>query len=167
MTSNLSVRTAPAMPPRFRFLTLICTVAVLAGCRAKTPPQANDEAMTTQPTPSVTAEDVQRIIRRDFGDARTAEVQALLSGYGTKDGQRDPARVHLAILKLAKGDVSQLKRQTETACTDYRDVLSAAEYRRYAALAWSTPKDPKAEQQAMREDWEEYQSWLARKTPAP
>ncbi len=155
------------MPPRFRFLTLICTVAVLAGCRAKTPPPANDEAMTTQPTPSVTADDVQRIIRRDFGDARTAEVQALLSRYGTKDWQREPARVHLAILKLAKGDLSQLKLHTETACSDYRDVLSPAEYRRYSALAWSTPKDPKAEQQAMREDWEEYQSWLARKTPAP
>ncbi len=123
--------------------------------------------MTTQPTPSVTTNDVRRIIRRDFGDERIAEVQAILSRYGTKDWQRETARVHLAILKLANGDLDRLKQHTETASSDYRDVLSPAEYSRYSDLAWSNSRDPKTEQQAIRDDWDEYQSWLARKTTAP
>jgi len=116
-----------------------------------------------QPTPSVTTDDVHRIIRRDFGESRIVEVQAILNDYGTKDWQRDSARVHLAILKLAAGDLSRIRQQTETACSDYRDVLSPAEYRRYSDLAWSGSNDKAAEEKAIRDDWDEYQTWLDRK----
>jgi len=122
--------------------------------------------MKTQLTPTFTTEDVNRIIRRDFGDNRIAEVQAILSRYGANDWQREKARVHLAILKLAKGDLDCLKQQMEAASSDYRELLCNAEYRRYSDLPWSTNRDPKTEQQAIRDDWDEYQDWLARKTTA-
>ncbi|MES2709203.1 MAG: hypothetical protein V4726_21585 [Verrucomicrobiota bacterium] len=116
----------------------------------------------TQPTPSVTHEDVIRIVRRDFGDGKLTEVQAHLAAYGAQDGQRDTARVHLGILKLADGRMDRLRQMTEIACSDWRDVLSPAEYRRYAALAWSGRTDAEAPQQAIEDDWTEYQSWLTR-----
>ena len=123
--------------------------------------------MKTQPIPTVTTEDVNRIIRRDFGDHRVAEVQAILSRYGANDWQREKARVHLAILKLAKGDLDSLKQQMEAAFSDYRDLLCNAEYRRYSDLPWSTNRDPKTEQQAIRDDWDEYHNWLTSKSATP
>ena len=116
-----------------------------------------------QPKPNVTTDDVHRIIQRDFGESRVAEIQAVLNDYGTKDWQQGSARVHLAILKLAAGDLSRLRQHTETACTDYRDVLGPAEYRRYSDLAWSGSSDQAAEKKAISDDWDEYQTWLARK----
>jgi len=54
-----------------------------------------------QPTPTVTAADVERIVRRDFPAERTAEVLAMLDEYGTEEWQRETHRVRLAALKLA------------------------------------------------------------------
>lgn len=38
--------------------------------------------MTTQPTPTVTDADVERIVQRDFPADRTVEVLAMLDEYG-------------------------------------------------------------------------------------
>ena len=145
-----------------RPLAILGTILSLVSCGAGSSRPATDTPMT-QPTPTVTTDDVHRVIRRDFGESHFAEVQAILSAYGTKDYQRDSARVHLAIMKLAGGDLSRLRQHTDTACSDYRDVLSPAEYRRYSDLAWSGRSDKAAEEKAIREDWDEYQAWLARK----
>jgi hypothetical protein len=56
--------------------------------------------MTTQPTPDVTGVDVERVVRRDFPADRVAEVLVMLNEYGTEAWQREPHRVHLAVLKL-------------------------------------------------------------------
>ena len=145
-----------------RPLAIFGVALSLVSCGAGSSRPATDTTMT-QPTPTVTTDDVHRVIRRDFGDSRFAEVQGILGAYGTKDWQRDPARVHLAILKLAGGDLSRLRQHTETACSDYRDVLSPAEYRRYSDLAWSGRSNKTSEEKAIRDDWDEYQTWLARK----
>lgn len=140
------------------FIEPFRTFTTIAGCSRT----AANKVMT-QPTPEVTTDDVHRIIRRDFGESRFSEVQTVLSSYGTKDWQQGTARVHLAILKLSAGDLSQLRQHTEIACSDYRDVLTPAEYRRYSNLAWSGESGQTAEQNAIRDDWSEYQTWLTRR----
>ena len=60
----------------------------------------------TQPTPNVTAADVERVVRRDFPADRFADVMAMLNEYGTEDWQREADRVRLAVLKLAAGSLS-------------------------------------------------------------
>lgn len=146
----------------FRALPILGALLWLVSCGAGSSRPAAATHMT-QPTPTVTTDDVHRVIRRDFGESAFSEVQAILGAYGTETWQRESARVHLAILKLAGGDLSRLRQHTEIACSDYRDVLSPAEFRRYSDLAWSGHSDKAAEEKAIREDWDEYQTWLARK----
>jgi hypothetical protein len=79
--------------------------------------------MSTQPTPTVTNADVERIVRRDFPAARVEEVLAMLEEYGGEEWHREAPRVRLAVLKLAEGRMDRLRYEIEGAKCDYRDVL--------------------------------------------
>ena len=119
--------------------------------------------MTTQPTPSVTGADVERIVRRDFPADRAIEVLAMLDEYGAEDGQTEPHRVRLAALKLAAGDLQRLRYEIEGAKRDYRDVLGPAEYPGYSNRMFRIEELPQDEQQRIIDaDWEQYRDWLAR-----
>jgi hypothetical protein len=119
--------------------------------------------MTTQPTPAVTGEDVERIVRRDFPANRTAEVLAMLDEYGKETWQREPHRVRLAALKLAAGDIKRLRYEIEGAKRDYRDVLGPAEYPGYTKRMFRIGELVQDEQQRIIDaDWRQYQDWLAR-----
>ncbi len=84
--------------------------------------------MPERSIPTLTEQDVKRIAIRDFGEARLAEVLSILREYGEREGTRPPSpRVHLAILKFAEGDLTRLKKFTEIACIDFRDVVGPAE----------------------------------------
>ena len=119
--------------------------------------------MTRQPAPSVTGADVERIVRRDFPAERVAETLAMLNEYGTESWHREPERVRLAALKLAAGNMEQLRYQIEGAKCDYRDVLAPAEYPGYC-----TRVDPRREisaeerQKVIDADWKQYRDWLTR-----
>jgi hypothetical protein len=114
-----------------------------------------------QPVPQVTAADVERIVRRDFPADLVSEVTTLLEGYGGEDWQREPYRVRLAALKLAAGDLDELRRQLDWAKIDYRDVIAPAEYPGYSSQ-WlgpaGTPDEPP--QAVVAADWEQYRGWL-------
>src|SRR5688572_28268346 len=88
--------------------------------------------MADQPVPQVTDAEVKRIALRDFGEAQLSLAMSILDEFGKQDWNPPSARVRLAILKLAKGDLDRLLDQTQVAINDYRDVLSAAEYPRYS-----------------------------------
>jgi hypothetical protein len=119
--------------------------------------------MTTQPAPNVTHADVERIVRRDFGAERAAEVLALLEGYGPERWHRHPERVRLACLKLAHGELDRLRAQIENAQYDYRDVIGAAEYPGYMKRMFHIEKLPEEERQEIIDgDWRQYQDWLNR-----
>jgi hypothetical protein len=114
-----------------------------------------------QPSPDVTPADVERIVRRDFGDERAAEVLVLLEAYGPERWHRMPDRVRVACLKLARGDFEKLRSQIDAAQYDYRDVLGAAEYPGYMKRMFRIEKLPEAEQQRIiDEDWRQYQEWF-------
>lgn len=67
-------------------------------------------------------------------------------------------RVAVGCLKLAGNSLKELKACTETALTDYRDILAWAEYPRQMQLGVkATPEQKTA---ARRADTQEYTRWL-------
>jgi len=61
-----------------------------------------------QPVPKVTDMDVERVAIRDFGMTLLSQVICILQEFGKQDWNRPgSARVRLAILKLANGDLDQ------------------------------------------------------------
>jgi hypothetical protein len=109
-----------------------------------------------QPTPTVTRTDVERIARRDFGEA-FATVLAALDATGVPASPR----VHLAALKLAHGELRALKQALDIAKADYRDVPASAEYPLHSRRVAST-SPPAADEVAAvyAADWKQYQDWL-------
>lgn len=117
--------------------------------------------MPSQPTPTVSSADVERIVRRDFPADRSAEVLAMLAEYGTERWHREPDRVRLAALKLAVGRIEQLRHEIEGAKCDYRDVLALAEYPSYCKrVRPSGGLAPDEVQRIIDADWKQYQDWL-------
>lgn len=114
-----------------------------------------------QPTPKVTREDVGRVVRRDFAAERYDSVMAILDEYGRERWQREPHRVQLAVLKLAAGNLEELRRAIETAKCDFRDVLAYAKYPAYMKKTFRIAQLPPEEQRKIiDEDWRQYESWL-------
>lgn len=117
----------------------------------------------TQPHPDVTAADVDRIARRDFPADRIDDVHQMLGEYGSEDWHPEIDRVRMAILKLAAGNLEELRAQVGIAKRDFRDVLSEAEYPLYTKKWFRIDKLPPDEQQKIIDaDWKQYQAWLNR-----
>ena len=64
----------------------------------------------TQPVPQVTGDDVLMVVRRDFVNEQLGVAMALLGEYGVEKWEPEKARVQLATLKLANGDLKALKK---------------------------------------------------------
>jgi len=109
---------------------------------------------THSPSPEL----VERIFQRLFGDAADSDAlhDALLGYTGN-----DPDRVRLAILKLSRGDGSQLRHYCEAATLDYRDVLGWAESPGQMSehtTRFDTSQEKHKEMLAM--DRAQYQQWI-------
>ncbi|SRR5258708_38604601 len=121
----------------------------------------SDRNGSRQPIPEVSPEDVTRVIRRDFAENQFDTVVAVVNTYGAGRSEYGRARVHLAALKLAKGNV--LKAQIEIAREDYRDVLAPAEYPEYSQRPFQIEDLPATEQKRIiASDWKQYEDWLRR-----
>jgi hypothetical protein len=116
--------------------------------------------MLKQPTPTVTADDVERIVHRDFAQEQFAAVMEILSEYGTQNWHRECPRVQLAVLKLAGGNLKDLRRYIEAAKSDYRDVLAGAEYPAY--FRQNVFASEAERQKIIESDWHQYETWLNR-----
>ena len=113
-----------------------------------------------QPIPDVTEKDVERIVIRDYGQALLIDVLKTLGEYGSRPGTRPgSARVHLAILKVADGNLDKLAEIVEVAISDFRDVVSMAEYPNFTYRYGTDTMD---RQQAIDDDWKQYREWLDR-----
>lgn len=115
-----------------------------------------------QPVPKVSDADVRRIVNRDFAEDQQRQATALLAQYGSEDWHREAARVRLAALKLAGGDLVRLRDQIELACRDYRDVLISAEYPEYHVRSMKGRFGRGERAAALTSDWEQYSKWLQR-----
>jgi hypothetical protein len=120
------------------------------------------EAELRQPIPDVTAEDVKRIVRRDFPVAAFEEVMAIVAEYTSRWESATP-RVQLAALKLANGHRDSLRRWIDAAKLDYRDVLVPAEYPKYSKKTSRSRTLSKHERhQLFESDRQLYERWLRR-----
>src|SRR5262245_6088017 len=115
-----------------------------------------------QPTPTVSREDVLRVIRREFPRVAEDKVLAILDQYGTEDWHRVRGRVQLAVLQLGAGKLRALPEHTKIACADYRDVLVPAEYPAYSKHSFSERFKRGEEAKINEGDWNQYQQWLTR-----
>ena len=70
---------------------------------------------------------LQQVLEIDFPPSQHSIVEDILHWYGDQDYQLEHERVRLAALKLADGDLDQLKQAINTARRDYRDILAWAE----------------------------------------
>jgi hypothetical protein len=115
----------------------------------------------SQPPPNVTADDVERIVRREFPDEQFAAITALLNEYGHERWHREPSRVRVAALKLSRGSMEKLRAHIEAAKSDYRDVLAGAEYPDYCKIGFRIRELPADEQRRIvSRDWKQYEDWL-------
>jgi len=111
----------------------------------------------------VTDADVDRVIARDVPPEARSAVRELLARYGDDPWEREPARVRLAILKLAGGDLARMTEYLELACRDFRDVLIAAEYPLYYQRSMRGPFGRNESAEAIEADWRQYKAWLERR----
>lgn len=119
--------------------------------------------MTSQPTPTITGADVERIVRRDFSADQVPGVLALLEEFGKEDWHREIHRVRVAVLKLAAGNLKHLQSQIKNACCDFRDVLAAAEYPGYfQRVPGPGQLSAQEEQRIIASDWQQYLDWFTR-----
>lgn len=111
-----------------------------------------------QPVPKVSRMDLERIVRREFSENDYNEVMKTLEEYGRDDWQRENVRVQLAVLKLARGDMSKVCSYIELAKCDYRDVLAPAEYPSYIDTVGKLTIQEK--KKIIEADWQQYLSWF-------
>jgi hypothetical protein len=117
-----------------------------------------------QPVPRCVAEDVERIVRRDFPPGQHDLVRSMLDEYGTEKWHREEVRVRLAILKLAAGRFDEVQPHVDMAKQDYRDVLAYAEYPNYMRGVPPSEKISEAKrEEKINQDWQQYQDWLYRR----
>jgi hypothetical protein len=89
------------------------------------------------------------------------QADAILDGYGSDGSDREPERVHLAILKLAGPDLEAIKRNVGYALTDYRDVLAWAEYpNAIKNHSWRLADGSPEKIRLNAADRRQYQDWL-------
>ena len=103
------------------------------------------------------------MISRDFPSTEPSVVRRILEEYGKHSAESGGERVHLAALKLAGGELDQLREHIAIARRDARDVLAAAEYP-LATKDWPVVEKMSQEerQQIYDADWKQYQDWLLR-----
>jgi hypothetical protein len=111
-----------------------------------------------QPTPEVTAADVERIVRRDFPPSQQDNAFAMLREYGGE--HREANRVRLAVLKLADKNLKQLRHWVEQAKLDYRDVLAPAEYPKYTRWGGVDTASEEEQRKVIDSDRAQYRRWL-------
>jgi hypothetical protein len=114
-----------------------------------------------QPVPDVSRADIARVVGRDYAAELAEVVHAELNRYNANGTDRTAARVQLAALKLAAGDIERLQSAINDANRDFRDVIAAAEYPEYCRLVRpSSGLSADEKQQIIDADWQQYRDWL-------
>jgi hypothetical protein len=104
-----------------------------------------------------------KVLEKLFTDATIREeVVAILGAYGREDYHGEATRVHLGILRLSGSDLESIKRWTSLACSDYRDLLIEAEYRRSFGKDKLKERDPEKYAQLEQKERDEYRQWLVK-----
>jgi hypothetical protein len=108
-----------------------------------------------------TRAEVEARVRIEFPHGDFAEVLEILDRYGTMPHEKEVDRVHLALLKLSHGVMSELEDLVGMAKTDYRDILACGEYPAQMALGWRKADGSNSEalDRAKKSDLKQYSDW--------
>jgi hypothetical protein len=88
------------------------------------------------------------------------KVVGILGAYGRED-HCEVERVHLGILRLSGTNLEMIKQHTNLACSDFRDLLVAAEYPLTFNKNALKEKDPAKYAKLEQKEREQYDQWLA------
>ena len=113
--------------------------------------------MEEQPIPKISNRILEEIIERDFG-INSIEVKTKLNQVKS-DTESGKNRISVAILKLANGNINSIDNFIELANSDFRDVISQAEYKRCSELGFEDIEKSEIGKIYL-EDWKEYTEWL-------
>ncbi len=84
----------------------------------------------------------------------------ILSAYGKESYHRELDRVRLGILRLAWSQPEKLEAFMHLACTDYRDLLCAAEYPLSSLHDTRVVKDTEYYKTLQKQEAADYDEWL-------
>jgi hypothetical protein len=88
------------------------------------------------------------------------EVEAILWEYGTEKFHGEGPRVKTAILKVAGSSLNEIRRCTEIASCDYRDILCMAEYPNQSGRWDVKEKNPEKYAELVQKDLNQYKDWI-------
>jgi hypothetical protein len=124
---------------------------------AGSPPPRPGETGMPQYVPTVSDQDVARIVRRDY----PVELHAVIHRMIQCVDVREKPRVILACLKNASGDVEKLKGELVNAEGYWREIISEAEYPNYTKKMFRMDRLSVEEQERIIErDKNQYLNWL-------
>jgi hypothetical protein len=108
--------------------------------------------------PNIKDADIQRIVERESPQSKFVDIETILKVY-VSETEQGKNRVYASVLKLSEGNIDLLKKYTDKANTDYRDVISSAEYPNYSDSGFEDLSENE-EEQIIKDDWAQYQHWL-------
>ena len=111
----------------------------------------------SQPTANITNKKLKQLIQRDFG-TKAAEVKQKLRKV-TSDTHSGANRISAGILKLSNRDINAIGYYVDMSNSDFREVISQAEYPRCSKLSFSELEEQNMKQIYL-DDWKEYSKWL-------
>jgi hypothetical protein len=114
----------------------------------------------SQPTLKCTVKDLERILQRDYEPANRQLAKLMLDQYIRSEGSHEPIRVAIDCLKMAIGNIEELKNAIALAMIDYRDVISNAEYPNISRHRPAGKFSSETAQGIMKKDWEQLMEWF-------
>lgn len=114
-----------------------------------------------QKIPNISDNDIKRIIKRDFPQTQSFEVENILNRYKS-ESQVGKNRVSASILKLANGNIELVKKYTNQANSDYRDVIALSEYPNFSKHIFESELSSKKKKQLIHDDWMQFETFLNR-----
>ena len=113
-----------------------------------------------QPVAEISKEILEKLIRRDFPESYKIVKQKL--DLIKSDSLKGQNRLSAAVLKVSNGDLSKVDSYIEMCNSDYRDVISQAEYPRISEIGFVGMEEiePSELKEYYLKDWTEYTNWI-------
>jgi hypothetical protein len=115
--------------------------------------------LNIEPVAKISHAQIDKIVKKDFGKRQYAKIIRMLSRYKSETDS-DNYRVWAAILKLSESRISRLESNIKMARSDFRDVITSAEYPEYSQCSFSGMRYFSRKMIFLR-DWNQYKKWLS------
>ena len=113
-----------------------------------------------QPIAEISKETLEKLIQRDFPESY--EIVKKKLSLINSDSLKGQNRLSAAVLKVSNANLSKIDSYIEMCNSDYRDVISQAEYPRISEIGFVGIKEiePSLLKEHYLKDWTEYTNWM-------